>query len=403
MADAGIASRRECERLIESGAVEVNGEVVTQLPCFVVPGVDRIIVDGRPMRKTPERLLYLMFNKPARVLTTLADEPGSDRRTVMDYIDHPQKARLFPVGRLDFDTTGLLLVTNDGELANRLTHPRYGVAKTYLATVKGQVADDAADAIAEGIYLADRKAGKTVGASRTARVEVQLVSRQRDRTTIELTLREGRNRQVRRLLAAVGYPVRKLERIGMGPLTLKGVAPGQWRELDRHELRAIKRAAAAGPDQQEATPPRPKLRPLIQAASTETRRSASSERKPTSRTTGPKAGTASNKPAPAKTPHAPRGARKPSEMGSPSAAKPPKPSASVTRSKPAAAKKPTGKPARANKPSGSPGATRASKPGTRPKTSPKANSQARPSRSPDGASGKSPTSRRSRGPSTRNR
>ncbi len=258
MAEAGVASRRECERLIESGAVEVNGEVVTKLPCFITPGVDRVSIDGRPIRKTPERPLYLLFNKPARVLTTLADEPGADRRTVMNYIDHPQKARLFPVGRLDFETTGLLLITNDGELANRLTHPRYGVPKTYLVTVKGQIEDDAAEAIAEGIYLADRKAGRTVGASRTARVEVRLVSRQRDRTTLELTLREGRNRQVRRLLAAVGYPVKKLERIGMGPLRLKGIAPGQWRELDRHELRAIKRAAAAGPDAQAAPDPKPR-------------------------------------------------------------------------------------------------------------------------------------------------
>lgn len=244
MAEAGVASRRECERLIAEGYVEVNGEVVTELPIFVDPEQDRIIVDGRPMRRQPERKLYLMLNKPSRTLTTLADEPGSDRRTVIDLVDHPQKARLFPVGRLDYDTTGLLILTNDGDLANQLTHPSFGVPKTYRAVVKGSIEDDAVAELERGIFIADRKAGRTVGASRTAHVEVRIISREYDKTTLELTLREGRNRQVRRLLAAVGYPVKKLERIGMGPLTLKGVPRGAWRELDRHEIRAIKRAAA---------------------------------------------------------------------------------------------------------------------------------------------------------------
>ncbi|MCL4220989.1 MAG: pseudouridine synthase [Phycisphaerales bacterium] len=248
LADAGVASRRECERLIESGAVEVNGEVVTQLPVFVNPEDDRILVEGRPIRREPERKLYILLNKPSRTLTTNADEPGSDRRTVIDLVDHPQKSRLFPVGRLDYDTTGLLLLTNDGDLANQLTHPRYGVPKTYRAVVKGTIEDDAVAELERGIFLADRKAGRTLGASRTAHVEVRVVRREHQRTTLELTLREGRNRQVRRLLAAVGYPVKSLERVGMGPLSLKGVARGHWRELDRHEIRALKRAAAVPPE-----------------------------------------------------------------------------------------------------------------------------------------------------------
>ncbi|KAA0212694.1 MAG: pseudouridine synthase [Leptolyngbya sp. PLA3] len=245
LADAGVASRRECERLIESGAVEVNGEVVTRLPVFVDPENDRIMVEGRPIRRQRERKLYILLNKPSRTLTTNADEPGSDRRTVIDLVDHPQKSRLFPVGRLDYDTTGLLLLTNDGDLANQLTHPRYGVPKTYRAVVKGTIEDDAVAELERGIFLADRKAGRTQGASRTAHVEVRVVLRERERTTLELTLREGRNRQVRRLLAAVGYPVKRLERIAMGPLSLRGVARGQWRELDRHEIRALKKASAA--------------------------------------------------------------------------------------------------------------------------------------------------------------
>jgi 23S rRNA pseudouridine2605 synthase len=243
MADAGVASRRECERLIEAGAVEVNGTVVTTLPVFVDPAEDRIVVDGKPIRKTPERRLYLMLNKPPRTLTTLSDEPGSDRRTVMDLIDHPQKGRLFPVGRLDYDTVGLLLITNDGDLANKLTHPKFGVPKTYRVVVKGRIEENAVAELERGIFLADRKAGQTDGASRTAKVEVRIVTLERDRTTLELTLREGRNRQVRRLLAAVGFPVKSLERIGMGPVRLKGVARGQWRELDVREVGSLKRAA----------------------------------------------------------------------------------------------------------------------------------------------------------------
>ncbi len=243
MADAGVASRRACERLIESGAVEVNGTVVTTLPVFVDSATDRILVDGKPIRKTPERRLYLMLNKPPRTLTTLSDEPGSDRRTVMDLIDHPQKGRLFPVGRLDYDTVGLLLVTNDGDLANKLTHPKFGVPKTYRVVVKGRIEEDAVADLERGIFLADRKAGNTEGASRTAKVEVRIITLERDRTTLELTLREGRNRQVRRLLAAVGFPVKSLERIAMGPVRLKGVARGEWRELDAREVGSLKRAA----------------------------------------------------------------------------------------------------------------------------------------------------------------
>jgi pseudouridine synthase len=245
LADAGVASRRACEDLIRKGAVEVNGQVVTELPAWVDPHTDRIRVEGRPIPK-PERHLYLMLNKPTRTLTSAADEPGSDRRTVLDLVDHPAKARLFPVGRLDYDTVGLLLLTNDGELANRLTHPRFGAPKTYRVVVRGRLDQDAAKEIERGIYLAERKAGRTVGAVRTAHVELTVLKRDREKTTLELTLREGRNRQVRRMLAAVGFPVKSLERVGMGPLRLKGVPRGAWRELTAAEIKALRRAAAVG-------------------------------------------------------------------------------------------------------------------------------------------------------------
>lgn len=250
MADAGVASRRACEDLIRAGAVEVNGVVVIDLPAWVDPQTDQIRVEGRPLPK-PERHLYLMLNKPTRTLTAATDEPGSDRRTVLDLVDHPAKARLFPVGRLDYDTVGLLLLTNDGELANRLTHPRYGAPKTYRVVVKGSLDEHAAKEMERGIYLAERRAGRTVGAARTAHVELSVIRRERETTTLELTLREGRNRQVRRMLAAVGFPVKSLERVGMGPVRLKGVARGAWRELTAGEIKALRKAAAMSRGDQE--------------------------------------------------------------------------------------------------------------------------------------------------------
>jgi len=244
LADAGIGSRRACEAMIEAGEVEVNGVMVATLPAWVDPEEDRIVVDGRPLPK-PERKTYLLLNKPPRTLSTLKDEPGADRRTVAELVDHPAVSHLFPVGRLDYDTVGLVLMTNDGDLANKLTHPRYGVPKTYRVLVKGTLDADAIRDLERGIYLADRKAGSTVGAKRTSRVEISLVYQDREGTMLELTLREGRNRQVRRMMAAVGYPVRKLERVGMGPIRLKGVARGAWRELTRDEVWALRRASSA--------------------------------------------------------------------------------------------------------------------------------------------------------------
>lgn len=243
LADAGVGSRRACEEMVLAGEVEVNGVVVTELPAWVDPDEDRIVVQGRPVPR-PERKLYVLLNKPTRTLSTAKDEPGADRRTVLDLVDHPGASHLFPVGRLDYDTVGLILLTNDGELANRLTHPRYGVPKTYRVQVKGTLGEEAVKELEQGIYLAERKAGQTVGGVRTAHVEISILSQDREGTTLEMTLREGRNRQVRRMLAAVGYPVRKLERTGMGPIRLKGVARGAWRELTRDEVWALKRAAA---------------------------------------------------------------------------------------------------------------------------------------------------------------
>jgi len=245
LADAGIASRRACEAMIEEGIVQVNGQIVRTNPAWVDPDRDRVEVAGEVV-KPPDRRIYVLLNKPSRVLSTARSEPGDTRRTVLDLVDHPAGARLYPVGRLDFETTGLLLLTNDGDLANRLTHPRFGVEKTYHAVVRGRLEDEDVARLEKGIYLAERREGRTVGASRTARVRLRILKRDRDRTTLELTLKEGRNRQVRRLLAAVGCPVKRLERVAMGPLRLKGIARGAWRELTRAELQALRRAAHQG-------------------------------------------------------------------------------------------------------------------------------------------------------------
>ncbi|TVQ31852.1 MAG: rRNA pseudouridine synthase [Phycisphaeraceae bacterium] len=249
LADAGIASRRRCEELIEEGLVTVNGRLVTELPAWVDPVEDEIAVDGRviarPAKKAGgRRLIYVMLYKPKNTLSAASDPSG--RRTVADLVRFPGGVRLFPVGRLDYDTVGLILLTNDGEMANLLTHPRYGVHKLYRATVRGRVADEDLSKLEEGVYLAERKAArqagrKKIGAKRTAHVGISIVKRDAERTVLELKLEEGRNRQVRRMFASVGHPVRKLIRVGMGPVRLTGLRVGEWRELTRDEVSRLRK------------------------------------------------------------------------------------------------------------------------------------------------------------------
>jgi len=240
LAAAGVDSRRKCEELIEGGAVAVNGVIVHSLPAWVDPTLDDIVVDGRRLPK-PERKVYVMLNKPRRSVTTTDDPEG--RRTVAQMVDHPLVHRLFPIGRLDFDTSGLLLLTNDGELANQLTHPKFGVKKTYRAKVRGRLETADVETLAKGLYLSDRKKGHTVGARRTQPASIEIVHRDREKTTLDITLKEGRNRQVRRALAQLGHPVIRLERISLGPIRLKGLRRGEWRELSRDELSALRRAS----------------------------------------------------------------------------------------------------------------------------------------------------------------
>lgn len=232
LAEAGVASRRAAEELIRAGRVAVDGQVVAELGFKVDPTRAHLTVDGRPVVPAG-RKVYLLLNKPVGVITTARDPQG--RPTVLDLVEGIGE-RVFPVGRLDFDTEGLLLLTNDGELANRLMHPRHHVPKRYLAEVEGRVAGETLRQLASGIELED---------GRTAPAEVRLLESGARGSLVELTLWEGRKRQVRRMLGRVGHPVKRLRRFAYGPLTLEGLAPGEWRELRPDEVAQLRQAADA--------------------------------------------------------------------------------------------------------------------------------------------------------------
>lgn len=230
---AGVASRRAAEELIVAGHVQVNGQVVQTLGEKVIAGRDEIRVDGK-LVSPPTSLWYLMLNKPGGVVTTLDDPQG--RPTVARFI--PAGApRLFPIGRLDYATTGLLLLTNDGEFAQLMMHPRHHVPKTYRAEVDG--VPDAHDLgmLRSGIELDD---------GRTAPAGARLVEKRESSAVVEMILREGRKRQVRRMLSAVGHPVRVLHRISYGPVSLGHLAEGSVRALREDEVRALRAAAEGG-------------------------------------------------------------------------------------------------------------------------------------------------------------
>lgn len=223
LARAGFGSRRSCEELISSGRVKVNGEVAS-LGRRIEVARDAIEVDGARLSVLPG-LVHYMLNKPRGVVTTADDPQG--RRTVTELV--PGDPRVFPVGRLDVDTEGLLLLTNDGELAQRLTHPSFGVEKEYLAKVEGVPDRGALRRLREGVELED---------GLTAPARVGVVGNPRD-GLLRIVVHEGRNRQVRRMCEAVGHPVRRLVRVRVGPLTLRGLDPGDWRPLSQAEVLAL--------------------------------------------------------------------------------------------------------------------------------------------------------------------
>ncbi len=269
LAAAGYGSRRACEEIILAGRVRVNGRIAATLPVLVDPERDAILVDQR--RIQAERKVYYLLNKPKNVFCTQYDPSG--RKRAVDLLEGIRE-RVYPVGRLDADSRGLLLMTNDGDLAARLTHPRYGIPKTYRAWLPGRITPENLELLRRGIWLSG---GKTQPA------QVKLIYGGAMHSVIELTLHEGRNRQVRRMLAKLGHRVRDLIRISIGPLSLRGLGVGRCRPLLPKEVEELRRwtsrvrpkAAGTKPGPvikksrpvraeksvSEATPVRPRIRP----------------------------------------------------------------------------------------------------------------------------------------------
>jgi 23S rRNA pseudouridine2605 synthase len=230
LASAGVDSRRNCEELILSGAVTVNGKVVDFLPAFADAGVDDIRVDGERIRQ-PERHYYLL-NKPKGVLCTNADPRG--RKRAVDLVDCDE--RIFCVGRLDADTTGLIILTNDNELTNKLTHPRFKIPKTYEVRLRGKVDGEDLEKIKKGVWLSEGKTG---------RAAVKILKRGKGETFVEIKISQGLNRQIRRMFAKVGYKVRGLKRTAIGDIELKGVPVGGAKKLTKAQVGYLKKATKA--------------------------------------------------------------------------------------------------------------------------------------------------------------
>jgi 23S rRNA pseudouridine2605 synthase len=263
MADAGLGARRDCEEMILAGRVKVNGRVVNTLPCFVSPATDVVELDGEVIElpvpdstddsgasraaTRPRSLIYVLINKPKGVITTTSDPQG--RRNVLDLvpISLRRDERLFPVGRLDGDSTGLLLITNDGELAYQLTHPKFGITKEYRVMTSGLATDEQLKKLRAGMYLVNPGADGSKISKRASMESVRIIKRfvdraRGDRALLSVTLREGQNREIRRMLARVGLKVRELERVAIGPLRAGDLKPGQARLLGRKDVEKLRAA-----------------------------------------------------------------------------------------------------------------------------------------------------------------
>jgi 23S rRNA pseudouridine2605 synthase len=234
LAQAGIASRRKAEELITAGSVRVNGQIVRELGTVVDPQHDRVEYGGRVVVVAAEHV-YCVLHKPFGVVTTMHDPQG--RRTVADIVrSHGIEGRVVPVGRLDYDTAGVLLLTDDGDLAHVLTHPRFGVEKTYRATVRGRLTPEDVAALGAGVRLDDGAAAPAL---------LRVVASQRMRSTVDITIHEGKNRQVRRMFEELGHPVFDLVRLRFGPLALGALAPGELRAAGEREVRELRAILAA--------------------------------------------------------------------------------------------------------------------------------------------------------------
>ena len=228
LASSGVASRRKCEEIILEGRVAVNGEIVT-VPGTRVSPKDSITVDGKEIHK--EELVYYVLNKPTGYLTTVTDPRG--RRTVMDLIEpEDKKKRIFPIGRLDYDTSGVLLFTNDGNLSYRLTRSNKEIAKTYHARLDGIIDQAAVTKLIKGVMIDGVM-------TKRASIEILDIDKKNTSTLISLTITEGRNRQVRKMCETVGFPVKKLKRVAFGNITLEGLTVGAYRPLKPHEIKKL--------------------------------------------------------------------------------------------------------------------------------------------------------------------
>ena len=272
LASAGFGSRRQCEELIEAGRVELDGTVVTKLGTTVDPSVSKVRVDGVLLKK--QKLVYYAVNKPIGVVTTNRDPHGRPR--VVDLV--PPDERVFPVGRLDRNSEGLILLTNDGELAQKLTHPKFGVRKVYRVTVAGKVDSETMRQMRKGIYIAEG----------VVRVEGAKLLKSRSRSTeMEIVLREGKNREIRRILARLGHKVQHLRRIAVGPLRLGDVPAGAYRVVSHQEVEKLWRAT-------ETPPPDPNAKRRGSKKYAGARKGKTSNRRPMKKTASARRGTSSH-------------------------------------------------------------------------------------------------------------
>ena len=226
IAQAGIASRRKADQLIESGNVKINGAVMRE-PGYDVKEGDKVVVNGRLIEKK-QKLIYVLVNKPMGMVTTASDD--KDRATVMDIVNDIDE-RLFPVGRLDYNTTGALIMTNDGDLTYRVTHPKHELGKTYRVLVKGVLSDERARKLRNGV---------DIGGYVTGKAKVKIIKGGAGSTVVEITIHQGKNPPVRKMFAAVGNPVQELERIAIGEIRLGHLRPGHYRKLTREEIEYLK-------------------------------------------------------------------------------------------------------------------------------------------------------------------
>jgi len=263
LADAGIAARRDCEKLILDGRIHVNGKQITELPCFV-SAEDVVTFDGviqhlnipseisTTSTSINDKRTYVLVNKPKGMITTTKDPEG--RANVLQLVPRAilERDRLFPVGRLDADSTGLLLLTNDGDLAFQLTHPKFGVLKEYRAITTGLASDEQIAKLKKGMYLLTPDGSGQTKAKRASMESVRIIKRyvdrnRGDRTVLSIQLREGQNREIRRLLARVGLKVRDLERVAIGPLKAAELKPGQCKLLGKRDVDKLRSAILAAP------------------------------------------------------------------------------------------------------------------------------------------------------------